>query len=595
MSTTATGAENVRWDLGELYAGLTDTSFARDADDALDAATRFRRRYAGRIDALSAADLADATAEFERIKELTFRIWLFAKLSADSDTADAEAARALQRAVERQTAIESELLFFRLEWLALDDAHAAPLLEDPQLDRYCRFLRLQRRFRPYVLSEDEERVAAEKSLGGVRAWERLNTNLLAQIRVRLNGEEHKPLEALQRLRVTPDRENRRRIAEALVEALEQTIATRAAVLNAIVTDRAVEDRLRGYPTWISHRNLENEISDDAVEALVDAVTSRSDIPHRLFRLRARLLGLPQLAEYDRTAPVGGEPERFAWGEARELLVSTYSAFSPVTGELAGRMFERNHIDAAPRAGKAAALYCTFPLPGTDPYILVTYTGTRRSLLVLAHELGHAVHGVLAGERGYLSAQVPLTIAETASVLGEALVFDALREQATTPRAQLELIVERLDDMITTSFATIAVSRFEHAVHAEHREQGDLSTARLKELWLESHAAYHGEAVQPTSGFGSWWSSAPHFVWLPGYMYAYAFGFLLSLSIYQSYIERSESLVEPILDLLRAGRSQPSKALVRRLGLDLDDPDLWNRALDVVDQLVAEAESLAERA
>ena len=340
MSTTATGTENVRWDLGELYAGLTDTSFARDADDALDAATRFRRRYAGRIDALSAAELADATAEFERIKELTFRIWLFAKLSADSDTADAEAARALQRAVERQTAIESELLFFRLEWLALDDAHAAPLLEDPQLDRYCRFLRLQRRFRPYVLSEDEERVAAEKSLGGVRAWERLNTNLLAQIRVRLNGEEHKPLEALQRLRVTPDRENRRRIAEALVEALEQTIATRAAVLNAIVTDRAVEDRLRGYPTWISHRNLENEISDDAVEALVDAVTSRSDIPHRLFRLRARLLGLPQLAEYDRTAPVGGEPERFAWGEARELLVSTYSAFSPVTGELAGRMFER---------------------------------------------------------------------------------------------------------------------------------------------------------------------------------------------------------------------------------------------------------------
>ena len=594
MSTTATGAEKVHWDLGDLYAEVTDPALETDSDEGLDAAARFRRRYAGRIGRLSAAELAEATAELERIKALTFRVWLFAKLSADTDTTDGEAARALQRAVERQTATENELLFFRLEWLALDDARAALLLDDPQLARYSHFLRSQRRFRPHVLSEDEERVAAEKSLGGVRAWERLNTNLLAQVRVRLHDGEVSPFEALQRLRVTPDRENRSGIAEALVEALEQSIATRAAVLNAVAADRAVEDRLRGYPTWISHRNLENEISDDAVEALVDAVTSRSDIPHRLFRLRARLLGLPRLAEYDRTAPVGTEPERIAWGEARELLVSTYSAFSPVTGEIVGRMFERNHVDAAPRTGKAAALYCSFPLPGTDPYILVTYTGTRRGLLVLAHELGHAVHAVLAGERGYLSAQVPLTIAETASVLGEALVFDALREGATTPRADLELLIEQLDDMVTTSFATIAASRFERAVHTEHRQQGDLSAARLKELWVESYAAYHGDAVQPTPGFGSWWSSAPHFVWFPGYMYAYAFGFLLSLSIYRRYMEQGESLVEPILDLLRSGSSEPTEELVRRVGVDLDDPNLWHRALDVVDERVAEAESLAER-
>jgi oligoendopeptidase F len=190
--------------------------------------------------------------------------------------------------------------------------------------------------------------------------------------------------------------------------------------------------------------------------------------------------------------------------------------------------------------------------------------------------------------------VPLTLAETASVLGEALVFDVLRQHATTPRARLELLVERLDDMIGTCFGTVGAYRFERAVHTEHREQGQLSAERLDELWLESQAMNHGEAVKPTPGFGAWWSFRPHFVWLPGYMYAYAFGFLLSLSIYQRYLDEGESLVEPILDLLRAGRSEPTEELVRRVGLDLDDPNLWHRALDVVDELVAEAESLAER-
>jgi oligoendopeptidase F len=596
MTTVAeTGAEKVEWDLRDLYASRFDPRWRRDADEALRAAEAFRLRYVGGVAALGAEELVDATQEYERIVSLMFRVWLFAKLASDTDTTDSECARLLQLAVQRQTAVETELLFFKLEWAAVDEEKARPVLDDPRTERFAQFLRAQRRFREHLLSEAEERVAAEKELGGVKAWERLNTNLLAEIRVRFEGEEMAPLAALQRLQVTPDRDTRRRIAEALGDALERNITTRASVLNAVATDRAVEDRLRGYPTWISHRNLENEIADNAVEALIDAVLSRCDIPHRLFRLRARLLGLPQLADYDRTAPVGDEAARISWPEARELLISTYSAFSPITGEIVRRMFERERIDAPPRAGKAASLYCSFPLPGTDPYILITYTGSRRSALVLAHELGHAIHSVLASERGYLNAQVPLTLAETASVFGEALVFDALLERAKTPKERLGLLVERLDDMTATSFATVAANRFEHAVHTEHREQGDLSVARLNELWVEAHAAYHGDAVAPTAGFGASWSFRPHFVWLPGYMYAYAFGFLLSLSIYHRYLEQGDALVEPILDLLRAGRSEPTEELVRRVGIDLDDPELWQRALALLDDRLSEAESLAGHA
>ena len=593
VSTTVTGAETVEWDLGDLYGAVSDPALERDADEALAAAQRFRERYAHRVARLEADELLEATAEFERIKALTFRVWLFAKLSTDTDTLDAEAARAFQRAVERRTATETELLFFHLEWVAADEDRAVALAQEPRLERYSYFLRAQRRFRPHVLSEAEERVAAEKSLGGVKAWERLNTNLLAQIRIRVDSEELTPFEAVQRLRVTSDHEIRRHVAEALSDALESDLGTRAAVLNAVATDRAVEDRLRAYPTWISHRNLENDIRDDAVDALIDAVISRSEIPHRLFRLRARLLGLPRLAEYDRTASVADDPALLPWSETRELLVSSYSAFSPIAGEIVRRMFDCNHIDAARRAGKAAGLYCSFPLPGTDPYIFVTYTGSRRSALVLAHELGHAIHGVLAVERGYLSARVPLTLAETASVFGEALVFEALLERAVTPQARLELLIERLDDMIGTTFGTIAWNRFEDAVHEEHRAEGDLNPARLNELWVNAHVSYHGDAVEPTPGFGNWWSFIPHWVWLPGYAYAYAFGFLLSLSIYHRYREEGDALVEPILDLLAAGASAPPSELARSVGIDLDDPNLWHRTLDVVDELVSEAEALAK--
>jgi oligoendopeptidase F len=596
MTTLAeTGAENVEWDLRDLYESPADARWRRDADEALRAAEAFRLRYAGGVAALGPDELVDATDDYERIVTLMFRVWLFAKLASDTDTTDSEPARLLQLAVERQTAVENELLFFKLEWAAVDEEKARAVLDDRRTKRYANFLRVQRRFRDHLLSEAEERVAAEKELGGVKAWARLNTNLLAEIRVRFEGEEMAPLAALQRLRVTPDRDTRRRLAEALGHALERNIATRASVLNAVATDRAVEDRLRRYPTWVSHRNLENEIADDAVEALIDAVLSRSDIPRRHFRLRARLLGLPRLADYDRTAPVGDEAARISWQEARELLISTYSAFSPITGEIVRRMFERDHIDAAPRAGKAASLYCSFPMPGTDPYILITYTGSRRSALVLAHELGHAIHFAFASERGYLNAQVPLTLAETASVLGEALVFDALLERAETPRRRLDLLVERLDDMIGTSFGAVAANRFEHAVHAEHRDQGELSATRVNELWLDAHTAFHGDAVEATAGFGAWWSFRSQFVWLPGYMYAYAFGFLLSLSVYHRYLEQGTSLVEPILDLLRAGRSVPTEQLVRRVGIDLDDPALWHRALDLLDDHLSEAESLAAHA
>ena len=591
MATTVeTGAEHVEWDLTDLYAGVDDPQIAADVEAAHAAATAFRSRYAGRVASLDAAELADATAELERIAASMRRVALFARLRFDADTADETSARLLARTEEEGTALENELRFFELEWAAVDDDAAAELLLSPALAEYANFLASQRRFRPHLLSEPEERVAAEKSISGVTAWSRLYTDLLSQIRVEYDGEDLSIDQARERLRVLADRDERRRLNETTLTALQDNLRTRSFVLNTVISDRAIEDRLRNYPTWLSWRNQLNEISDDAVDALIDAVVARYDIVQRHYRLRARLLGLERLADYDRYAPVS-EPPRMTWDESRELITEAYASFSPLAAETVTRFFDANWIDAAPRPGKATGAYCAMRVPGVHPYILMTYAGSRLSALTLAHELGHGLHAVLAQPLGFFNTEIPLTMAETGSVLGEAITFRHMLDRSDE-RERVDLLVAFVDELAGTVFGAMAGNRFEHAAHTERRAEGELSANRLGELWVEAQLAMCGDAVEFSDGFGAVWSYYPHFPLVPGYMYAYSFGSLLSLAIYQRYVEEGEAFVEPILDLLRAGGSAPPAELVRRVGFDLDDPNLWNLGLDAIEALVAEAESLA---
>jgi oligoendopeptidase F len=223
---------------------------------------------------------------------------------------------------------------------------------------------------------------------------------------------------------------------------------------------------------------------------------------------------------------------------------------------------------------------------------MNYAGERRSVLTLAHELGHGLHGVLAQDKGLLNASTPLTLAETASVFAEALTFEKLREREDDPRALLDLLVGRIDDTIATVFRQIAMNRFEDAIHTGRRTEGELPVDRLCELWRAEQERMLGPAVEVTEDYGIWWSYVPHFIAVPGYVYAYAFGYLFSLAIYRRYLDEGESLVEPYLDLLRAGGSAPPAELAARLGFDLGDPGFWAAGLDAIGTLVDEAEALA---
>ena len=592
MATTSTGAEQVEWNLSDLYEGPDDPRIESELDEASAAASAFREHFRGKLGELSAAELNDAIAELERIRSSATRVETYARLRQAADSSDQARGALVQKVRERNTQIDTELLFLDLEWSELDDDVAERLLADPALERYAAVLRSERRYKPYQLTEPEEKISTEKSVTGVSAWGRLFNELLSDLRVSLHGQQLSLDEALAKLARLTDQAERGRVAEAVTATLRPGVRTRGYVLNTILNERAIEDRLRGYGTWISARNLANEIPDEAAESLVDAIVARYDIPQRFYALKARLLGLPRLRDYDRFAPLQEVEGAIAWDDAREIVVESFAGFSPLAGDIVGRFFERDWIDAAVRPGKMLGAFCATLIPERHPYVLMNYAGERRSVLTLAHELGHGLHGTLAQDLGLLNARTPLTLAETASVFGEALTFETLREREDDPRAVLGLLIGRIDDTMATVFRQIALNRFEYAVHTGRREEGELPVERISELWTEEQRRMLGDAVEVTDDYGIWWSYVPHFIQTPGYVYAYSFGYLFSLAIYRRYLDEGEALVEPYLDLLRAGGSAPPAELASRLGFDIGDPGFWSAGLDAIGVLVDEAEQLA---
>jgi oligoendopeptidase F len=390
---------------------------------------------------------------------------------------------------------------------------------------------------------------------------------------------------------SPDRDLRRRASEAVTESLAPGLRTRTFVFNTIAVDKSIDDRLRGYETWISSRNLSNDTSDEAVQALVDAVVGRYDVVQRYYKLKARILGLDKLSFYDRMAPLDDDTTQVGWDEASELVRSAFTDFSSETGDVIDRFFEASWIDAPPREGKRPGAFCATNVPDVHPYVFMNYTGDRRSVLTLAHELGHGLHGYLAQPLGLFNASTPLTTAETASVFGEALTFKRLLAIEEDPRKRLNLLAGRIEDSIATVFRQVAMNRFEDAVHTHRRDQGELSHEKFEELWLDTQTAMFADSVD-VHGYGTWWSYIPHFIGTPGYVYAYSYGFLFALSIFRKYELEGESMVEPYLDLLRAGGSKPPQELAEMVGLDLTDPKIWDAGIDALAGELDEAEALA---
>ncbi len=586
--------QEAAWDLEPLVEGEGTEGVERRLKEALERAQAFSERYAAKLEELDSVGLAEAMRELGMIHELLGRAGYYAALRFSTDTAEPANGALLQRVQEQETATQTKLLFFELEWAALSDERAAELLAGEGLEFCAQHLRNVRRYRDHLLSEAEEKILTEKALTGAGAWTRLFEELTSAITVELDGNDGEPVAldvALSRLSM-PDRELRRSTAEAVTAALAPGLRTRAFLFNTLLADKATDDRLRRYPHWLAARNLANEASDESVAALIEAVRGRYEIARRWYRLKAKLLGVERLADYDRMAAVTEDEVTYPYAQAREVVLDCYASFSVELGALAKRFFDEQRIDAPVRPAKRGGAFCASAVPSVFPYVLLNYTARRRDVLTLAHELGHGVHFALAARQGVFHQHTPLTLAETASVFGETIVFGRLLEEDSSPASRLALLAENLEDTIATVFRQVAMNRFEDLVHNARRNEGELSVERFGELWTESQEEMLGDSVEVTEGYRSWWSYIPHFIGSPGYVYAYAYGQLLALSVYQRYEQTGPELVPRYLELLSAGGSRSPEQLAAIVGIDLADPGFWEAGLDLVEAQLTEAEAAA---
>ncbi len=591
MTTTNSdlGALDIAWSIDGLLPVPGDAGVTKLLDDASTVAERLATER-GTVNTMTSAQLAAFMKGLAEVGELIGRAGNYAHLAFSVDSETPANGALLMKVEERGTAINTTLLWFELEWAALDDDRVDALLADPGLDFAAHHLRSQRRYRQHLLSESEEVLLSEKSITGASAWVRLFQELSSAITLVLDGETTKLEAGLTRLQ-SPDREVRRNAAHAITEGLAPGLRTRAYVFNTLLADKATDDRLRKFDSWVSSRNLSNEATDASVEALVTAVQGRYSIPQRWYSLKAQLLGVDRLDDYDRMATVATSESKIGWKEATDIVLDAYDSFSPKLASIAKEFFDEGWIDAPVRPAKRPGAFCAYTVPSHHPYLFLNWTSCRRDVLTLAHELGHGIHAYLSRPQGVFHQSTPLTLAETASVFGETVTFGRLLDATSEPAERLALLAESLEGTIATVFRQVAMNRFEHGVHTARREEGELSVERFGELWYDSQHAMMGDSVNITEGYKTWWSYVPHFIGSPGYVYAYAYGQLLALSVYARYEAAGADFVPQYLELLGAGGSMDPEALGRIVDCDLSDPGFWDAGLDIVErQLVTTVEA-----
>ncbi len=589
-------AKGIAWNLADLYDGPADPRIAADLDAARQRARSFAERYRGHINNvdLSASTLVQALTELEQMIEVVGKAGAYAGLLHAADSSPAAHGALLAMTQDKASLIRQELIFFDLEWLAVADDVAAKLLNDPACAHYRHYLESSRRYRPHVLSEPEEKILEDKSNTGARAFSRLFDEILSALTFKLevdgNVQELNESSVLALL-YDSRRDVRRTAAEALTSGLRANEILLGFIFNTLTQDHASDDTLRRYRDPMQSRHLANEISHETVQALMTAAEARHDVVQRYYRLKRRILGLDELFDYDRYAPLAEDSSVVSWNECRDTVLHAYRAFSPRMAEIATIFFEKSWIDAEIRPGKQGGAFSSSTVPSAHPYVLVNYMGRIHDVMTVAHELGHGVHQYLSRQQGYLQADTPLTTAETASIFGEMLVFDDLLRKVDNPQQRLTLLCHRIEDTIGTVFRQIALTRFEEKVHHARRDQGELSRPRICELWEETNRNLYGDSVTLSEGYRWWWAYIPHFIHTPFYCYAYGFGELLVMALYQMYQQEGRPFVDRYLTLLEAGGSGAPAALLTRVGVDIEDPGFWQLGLQPFAKMVAEVEQL----
>ncbi len=591
-----TGAEDVVWDLSVFYKSFDDPQLQADIEKLTEMVDAFQARWRGKVAEMNAADFASAYETMEAIYDLRGRLGSFAFLNFSTDTGNTDYQAAVARVEELESALSQKMVFFDLEWNALDDKPANAILEDPAVAQYRYYLEAERRYRPYNLSEAEEQIIIEKGVTGSGAWARFFTQLTSAFRFDWLDDEVNMTFVLNKMR-DADRDVREMAWRKLTDKLQEKSMELTFIFNTLALDKANSDQRRGYASWISSRNLSNKSSDEVVEALIETVTGNYDLVARHYRLKRALLEYDELYDYDRYAPLNlKESDAFyVWEQARDIVLAAFENFTPQMKTVAKRFFDENWIHAPVLPNKRGGAFAASTVASANPYIFLNYLGDTRDVTTLAHELGHGIHMYLSGaENGLFALYTPLTTAEMASTFAEMLVFQDLMAAEDDDEVKLSMLTEKIEDTFATVFRQISMNRFEDKMHNARRQEGELTAERFNELWLETQRDMFSDSVAITEEYGCWWSYVPHFLHTPGYVYAYSFGELLVLALYRLYQEEGESFVPKYIDLLAAGDSDYPDRLLARVGVDINELDFWQKGIDVIAEWVTQAETLSRQ-
>ncbi len=580
------------WDLADLYRSPDDAALAKDLDRTDAEASHFAEHWAGKIGEVTGDRLADAIEEYERIEEQMGRLASYAQLLHAGDQLDHEIGRFFQTVNERLNDASARLVFFALEINRIEEPRLRAMLSDsPRLQAWQPWLRDTRAYRDHQLSDEAERLLHDKQVAGRSAWNRLFDETIAGLRFPLNGEHLTETEALHRLS-DPDRSVREAVGKTIASTLHQNVKLFGHITNTLAKDKEIEDRWRRYPRAVSARNLANHVEDTVVDALSSAVRNAYPrLSHRYYRIKADWLGLDRLKYWDRNAPLPEASERLLdWSSAEEIVLDAYRRFSPTLAEIGRQFFAEHWIDAAPRLGKASGAFSHPTVPSAHPYILMNYQGQIRDVMTLAHELGHGVHQVLAAERGHLLSRTPLTLAETASVFGEMLTFRSLLDKESDPQRRRVLLAGKVEDMLNTVVRQISFYEFERRLH-DRRREGELLPEQIGQIWMDTSRESLGPAFDLDEDYAVFWTYVPHFIHVPFYVYAYAFGDCLVNALYAVYQEKPEGFAEKYLNLLKAGGTLRHRELLAPFDLDASDPTFWDSGLSVIEGFIGELESM----
>jgi oligoendopeptidase F len=589
------------WNLNDLYSGLDDPAVNRDLDRVALECAAFEDAYKGKLadlaglaksDTLDGASLAEAVRRYEAIDDLMGRLGSYAGLVHAGNTVDPARTKFYGDVQERLTAASIHLLFFTLELNRVDDAVLESAMADPALGHYRPWLEDVRRYRPYQLEDRVEQLFHEKSTTAYSAWNRQFDAAIANLRFKVSG---KMLAIEPTLNFLQDRSGAKRkaAAQALAHTFKDNVRGFALITNTLAKDKEISDRWRGFADIADERHLSNRVEREVVDALVAAVRAAYPrLSHRYYALKAKWFGKKRLPSWDRNAPLPTVAMRtVGWTEARDTVLEAYGAFSPKMAAIAERFFAERWIDAPVRPGKAPGAFAHPTTPSAHPYVLLNYQGKPRDVMTLAHELGHGVHQVLAAPNGALMAPTPLTLAETASVFGEMLTFRKLLAATRDMKERKAMLAAKVEDMINTVVRQIAFYTFERAVHTE-RKTGELTAARIGELWLDVQRESLGPAIELKPGYETFWAYIPHFIHSPFYVYAYAFGDCLVNSLYAVYEHAAAGFAERYLAMLSAGGTKPYAELLAPFGLNARDPAFWQGGLGVIDRMITELEGLS---